>query len=256
MDINNTDVGRPIVNANIDVTNVIESHDIQSIMLNTFMDIVKILSDHCGPYGKFAMITSATNRIAEPIFTKDGIGIVRALEYMSVMQEYVRNTLVYMGSRIETAAGDGTTSSMIICAYGMCKLLNGILTSHNAYSYTDLEREYKLFAKHVESILKQNCYTIDKLLEGFDKEEDRKTIIYRAAYSQAYTSSHGNKELSHAVATLFAETPKEAWDCMYIEKAKYESDKRYEVVIDESQYTCNNVRIFPNNSLTDRKSVV
>lgn len=244
-------IGRPIVNANIGITNVIESEDIYSVMLDTFIDIVRILSDHCGPYGKFAMITSATNRIAEPVFTKDGIGIVRALEYMSVMQEYVRNTLVYMGSRIETAAGDGTTSSMIICAQGMYTLLKSILDSKFAYSYTDLERAYREFSSSIEDFLNKNCYNIDKLLEGVTSEKDRKTIVYRAAYSQAYTSSHGNKELSDAVATLFAETPKEAWNYLYIEKAKYESDKKYEVVVDESQYTCNNVRIFPNNSLTD-----
>ena len=253
MEMNNPieNIGRPIVNANIGVTNVLESDDIYSVMLNTFNDIVRVLSDHCGPYGKFAMITSATNRLAEPVFTKDGIGIVRAMEYMSVMQEYVRNTLVYMGSRIETAAGDGTTSSMIICAKGMHELLRNLLSSEYAYSYTDLEREYKKYAEDVERILRENCYTIDKLLEGIEREADRKKIIYRAAYAQAYTSSHCNKDLAHAVATLFAETPKEAWKYLYIEKAKYESDKQYEVVVDESQYTCENVRIFPGNSLTD-----
>lgn len=254
MDINSSgieNIGRPIVNANIGVTNVIESEDIYSIMLDTFLDVVRILSDHCGPYGKFAMITSATNRIAEPVFTKDGIGIVRALEYMSVMQEYVRNTLMYMGSRIESAAGDGTTSSMIICAQGMYTLLKLLLNSKHVYSYTDLEREYKIFVKGVENNIKQRAYTIDKLLEGVEGEEDRETIIYRAAYAQAYTSSHGNDALSHAVAKLFASTPKEAWNYLYIEKAKYESDKQYDIVVDESQYTCNNVRIFPGTALTD-----
>lgn len=254
MDINNSgieNVGRPIVNANINVTNVIESEDIYSVMLDTFLDIVRILSDHCGPYGKFAMITSATNRLAEPVFTKDGIGIVRALEYMSVMQEYVRNTLAYMGSRIETAAGDGTTSSMIICAQGMYRLLQSLLDSKYAYSYTELEREYKRFSKDIEKILTEKCYTINKLLKGVTSEDDKKKIIYRAAYAQAYTSSHGNTELSHAVATLFSETPKEAWNYLYIERAKFESDKQYEVAIDESQYTSNNVRIYPGNSLTD-----
>lgn len=258
MEINNTgieNVGRPIVNANINVTNVIEAGDIYSVMLDTFLDIVRILSDHCGPYGKFAMITSATNRLAEPVFTKDGIGIVRALEYMSVMQEYVRTTLAYMGSRIETAAGDGTTSSMIICAQGMYHLLKGLLESKHAYSYTELEREYKKFSKKIEEILLKNCYNIDRITASDElnpmTEEEKKTCIYRAAYAQAYTSSHGNTELSHAVATLFAETPKEAWNYLYIERAKFESDKQYEVAIDESQYTSNNVRIFPGSSLTD-----
>lgn len=243
--------GRPIINANIGVTNIIESNDIHTIMLDTFLEIVQILSDHCGPYGKFAMITSATNRCAEPVFTKDGIGIVRAMEYMSVMQEYVRNTLAYMGSRVETAAGDGTTSSMIICAYSMYTLLTSILNNNLVYSYTDLVREYKEFSKHIDELLQENKYTIDKLCAG-KSEEDKTKIIYRVAYAQAYTSSHGDAELAHAVATLFSETPKEAWNYLYVERAKYESTQRYEVAVDESQYTCNNVRIFPGGSLTDQ----
>lgn len=249
-DIENLGIGRPIVNANIGVTNILESGDIYSVMLDTFTDIVRVLSDHCGPYGKFAMITSATNRVAEPVFTKDGINIVRAIEYMSVMQEYVRNTLAYMGSRVETAAGDGTTSSMIICAEGLYWLMKNLHDSKHTFSYTDLIKGYEDFKQKVNDRLEKNKYTIEKLSEGKTEEEIKK-IVYRVAYSQAFTSSHGNKELSEAVATLFAETPKEAWNYLYIEKAKYESDKKYEVAIDESQFTSNNVRIYPQTALTD-----
>ena len=250
--IENLTIGRPIVNANIGVTNMIESNDIYSIMLDTFTDIVRVLSDHCGPYGKFAMITSATNRIAEPVFTKDGIGIVRAMEYMSVMQEYVRNTLAYMGSRIETAAGDGTTSSMIICAEGLYWLLRRLeeIKQTHTYSYTDLVKGYESFSKKLENVLDKNKYTLEKLSEGHTSDHIP-SLIYRIAYAQAYTSSHGDEELSDAVATLFAETPKEAWNYLSIEKAKYESDKKYEVVIDESQFTSSNVRIYPQTALTD-----
>ena len=76
-------VGRPIINANVNVTNRIESEDLRKIMMDTFDDIATVLSDHCGPYGQFAMIVNPANKIAEPVFTKDGIGIVRAMEYMS-----------------------------------------------------------------------------------------------------------------------------------------------------------------------------
>ena len=244
-------MGRPIINANIGVTNRIEADDIKSIMMDTFDDIANVLSDHCGPYGQFAMIVNPANKVAEPVFTKDGIGIVRAMEYMSPMQEFVRTTLAYIGSRVETAAGDGTTSSMIICAVGLKKLLEFLSNTKYPYSYNHMMSIYRRFSDTITTLLEgRGQYNIDKLC--MDKTEDeKKKIIYRVAYSQAYTSSHGNKQLSDAVARLFSETPKEAWNYLYIDKCKYESDKLYEVAVDESQYTVNNTHPYPNGTLTE-----
>ena len=244
-------VGRPIINANIGVTNRIEAIDIQSIMMDTFDDIANVLSDHCGPYGQFAMIVNPANKVAEPVFTKDGIGIVRAMEYMSPMQEFVRTTLAYIGSRVETAAGDGTTSSMIICATGLKHLLKFLTTTDIAYSYNHMMGVYRHFADSIGTLLEgSGQYNIERLCDGKTEEECKK-IIYRVAYSQAYTSSHGNKKLSDAVAKLFSETPKEAWNYLYIDKCKYESDNLYEVAVDESQYTVNNTHPYPSGKLTE-----
>lgn len=244
-------VGRPIINANVNVTNRIESDDLRKIMMDTFDDIATVLSDHCGPYGQFAMIVNPANKIAEPVFTKDGIGIVRAMEYMSPMQEFVRTTLAYIGSRIETAAGDGTTSSMIICARGLQTLMDFLMNTKYPYSYNHMMSIYNHFVESIVTYLEgAGQYNLDKLCMGKTEEEIKK-ITYRVAYSQAYTSSHGNKHLSEAVAKLFAETPSVAWNYLYIDKCKYESDNLYEVAVDESQYTVNNVHPYPVGTLTE-----
>lgn len=240
-------VGRPILDANIGMTNRIEHDDICDIMVNTFSDIAEVLSDHCGPYGQFAMITTPNNRVAEPVFTKDGINIVRAMEYMSPMEEFARTTLAYIGSRIETAAGDGTTSSMMICATGLSNLLRYLKNTEYTYSYNEMINTYKDFADEVIELLDHYKYTLDK----YSTPENRKDVIRRIAFHQAYTSSHGNRELSFAVADLFANTPEEAWNYMYIDKCKYETDKTYQVDYDDTQYTIQNVRSWPVGALTD-----
>ncbi len=232
-------IGRPIINANINVTNRIESKDIDKIMMDTFADIADVLSNHCGPYGEFAMIVNPTNGLIEPTFTKDGIGIVRAMEYMSPMQEFVRNTLIYMGSRVETAAGDGTTSSMIICARGLEFLLAKLKQSDCKFTYQELQVAYTAFVEKVLALLDENKYTVT------DDE------VYPIAYCQAMTSSHSNKELSQAVAKLFSETPREAWNYLYIEKNRYENNKLYDVALDNSQYTVENVHAWPAGTLTE-----
>lgn len=237
---------RHIINANVGMTNRIELTDINTTILSTFQDITNVLSDHCGPYGSFAMIASPTNKIAEPVFTKDGIGILRAMEYMSPMQEFVRSTLAYMGARIETAAGDGTTSSMIICSTGLQYLFKQLKKSRVPVSYTQLTATYDKFVQTVTSTLESVKHNYTDITAVTEEE-----AIYRVAYAQAYTSSHGNVELSDAVATLFSKTPKIAWNYLYIDKCKFETDTPYIVEIDDAQYTVNNVACWPTAALTD-----
>lgn len=250
-----------IVNANIGIANCIEENDINTVIINTFKEIADILSDHCGPYGKYAMIPNVTSAlIAEPTFTKDGINIVRALEYASPMQTYVKQFLAYMGSRIERAAGDGTTSAMIICATAlrlMIERVNALYEEDNiCYTFDELETEYQRFVQDIE---KQYAKIIDSdyvfTVETLAKNAPNLTteeIIYRVAYGQAYTSSHGNRTLSEAIASLFAFTPKIAWDYMSISKSSYESDKPFYIEVDHNQYTINNARIFPTAAMTEK----
>lgn len=249
-----------VINANIGLTNCIEEKDINTIIIDTFKEIANILSDHCGPYGKFAMIPNTHNLIAEPTFTKDGINIVRALEYASPMQTYVKQILAYMGSRIERAAGDGTTSAMIICATALQNLITGLIdiqkNKHIAYTYDELEKQYNLFIETIERLYEcdtHNVFSIKKLLSRFISQDaaiSEEELVFRVAYSQAYTSSHGDKELANAIATLYSSTPEMAWNCICIDKSNYESSKRYYIELDNYQYTMDNVRIFPTTAMT------
>lgn len=247
-------IGPIVLNAYVDTNNRIEHEDIESILKNTFMDIANVLSDHCGPYGKLAMIPSQNNILEEPVFTKDGINIVRAMEYASVMQTYVKQTLAYMGSRIERAAGDGTTSSMIICAKAMWRLLSEIEKLYNdeskAYTLQELETTY---SKFVEMFI--SYYTL-YTKNGTDdvcfinEHKNVNDAIYKIAFCQAYTST-SDKQLSKMIAKLFSTTPKEAWNDLYIDKSPYESGERYTIEKDDNQYTVENARIFPKSEMTE-----
>jgi chaperonin GroEL (HSP60 family) len=100
-------MSRQVLNAHVGMTNVIEQGDIDTTMLKTFATIKATLEDHCGPYGKYAMLVDPTNPVSQPAFTKDGINILRAMEFVSPIERYVKNTVAYIGSRVERAAGDG-----------------------------------------------------------------------------------------------------------------------------------------------------
>lgn len=236
-----------MVDDNVGLTNRIEKGNIDTVVSDTFKDIAGVLAGHCGPYGKFAMLARAGAQVAEPVFTKDGIGIVRAMQYASPAQEFIRNTMAYMGSRIETAAGDGTTSSMILLAKGIAKLRTKLMDLRHRYTFAELQSAYNEFAAEVSSIIEQDSVKISK----YNRDADTTTFVRNVAYSQAWTSTHGNTELSSAIADLFANNPKEAWEYLAIEKSRIENDKPYFIEVDNSQYSIQDITIWPESAKSE-----
>ena len=207
METNNPTFGHIPMDVNFGISNRLEKAEFEKMMTETLTDLANVLKDHCGPYGKFSAITSVTDPSAEPVFTKDGINILRAIHYASPVQEFVRHTLMYMGSRVETSAGDGTTSAMIIMAIAMVKLLKNLKKIN--CTYQDLVDVYNIsIAKQLDNRYKDMTYTVDyltdKVYERYsdwckktDKAGINKMVIKRIAYSQAYTSSHGDEECNN-----------------------------------------------------------
>ena len=238
--MNNEDIRNNSVNANLNIMNIIEKEEIRSTMMNTFIDLANKLKAHCGPYSGTAILTDPNNALAEPVFTKDGINIVSRMMYASPMQEFVRQQLAYMGTRVERSAGDGTTSTMIIMAYTLASLLK-YFTNNDKYSYTNND-----IAETWDVLIADIVKKYDECKSMYLSLVDSDTVKFIAG-SQAYTSSHGDKKLAECIAELFGSTPKEVWDTLTINKAIYESEEKYKVTIADAEYTLDNVALFPND---------
>jgi hypothetical protein len=229
-------------------SNITDRQEVHEQMLDTLKDLVMVLKEHCGPMGRYAVITDPHNPMAEPVFTKDGINIVRSIKYDDRISEFTRSSLEYIGSRIETSAGDGTTSAMLICANMLKVLLEEISKSKCILSNT----EYTVVYDKVKSmIMKEYDKRFTPILEHVVKDGDGKPTerymkaIRNISYWQAYTSSHGDVELSKSISELFTNTPIEAWDNIVLESSRYETSFRYGIEVDDAQYTLVNVRPFP-----------
>lgn len=231
-------MNRPVVNANVGVTNMIEDADIKGIMLETFDTINQVLSEHSGPFGKFAVITDPMNPMAEPIFTKDGINIVRKMEFISPMQEFVKRAVAYIGERIEAAAGDGTTSSMIIATTVLKEVIKDFAEYGICVSYQQLSEQYNRFVTKVEEDYSRAVLSVDNLIKvnSLDAAAQKK-LIWQVAYAQAYTSSHGDDMLSKAVADMFTTIPQSTWNYVNFERERFETTERIKVNFDDNDFT-------------------
>jgi len=100
------------------VTNTVSGKQMSDIIVHTCDNIIEVLSSHCGLYAKHAMliIDQGMDSFNPSIFTKDGIDILNAIEYISPIQNYIKSIVGYVGTRVDSVAHDGTTTSMILTA--------------------------------------------------------------------------------------------------------------------------------------------
>lgn len=224
---------RAILNANKGITNVIPPKVINTDLRRVTDNIFQILKHHYGPYSGFAAIDD-NQPLNETVFTKDGIGIASAIEFASPQEEWVKKTIAYIGSRMESSVGDGTTSAMMF-ACAMLKHMAEHIDEIKPISYNRLRNVWKYLLKEIKEYI-DRYYTIKPENENGEIDDN---IVKAIVYNQVYTSSHGDTKLAEAIASIYSNTPKELWERMTYERSTYETDKDYEIIKSEGQYFMN-----------------
>ena len=220
---------RAILNANKGVTNIIEADVIKSDLLKVIDTIFNTLKKHYGPLSEFAAL-DCRDPLAKTKFTKDGINIVRAIEFAAPQEDWIRKTVAFIGERVEASVGDGTTSAMMFTCAMMKHMMNTI-DDIKPISYTQLRQVFDRLVSIVERELKHLTYGPNDC-KGRIHRDSVGIIVYR----QVYTASHGDIELAKAMSELYEVTPEELWDKMIYERLTYESDERFKVVYTGGQY--------------------
>jgi len=239
--MNRLETGRTIVNNNIGLTNVYGKVDLRATMVSTIDTIVNGLMEHCGPFGSYAIIVDPLLPTSPPTFTKDGINIVKAMDFGSPIENVIRRMVIHIGSAVDRVSGDGTTSSIILTLVALAELIKSDEVA--AMSYGQIKDAYDSFVEDVTSRNNSASYPIDGLVTA---ERTRTQLIKAVAFHQAYTSSHGDIALSELAAQLFSSMPEEAWDNIVLEHAKKETTTKYSLVEETSQYSLP-VNIFSKN---------
>lgn len=226
---------RAVLDANKGITNVLESDTIRTDLRRVYDKIFDTLAAHYGPFSKFAVIMDNNDYFADPVFTKDGINIVRAIEFVSPMEDWAKKTIAYIGDKIEGAAGDGTTSAMMFSCAMLTAIHNNVPEEVlNKVSFDELKEAWSYIVDCANKYINEHTYTWQSLMEN--NKLTRYKAVYQIAYAQSYCSTHGNHELSSAVANLFASTPPEAWRYTTFQRKTYESEELFSVKCTEGQF--------------------
>lgn len=219
---------KAILDANKGVTNIIEAGVIKKDLIKVIDRLFNTLKKHYGPLSEFAALDSR-NPLDNTKFTKDGINIVRAIEFTSPQEDWIRKTVAFIGERVEASVGDGTTSAMMFTCAMMKRMLESI-DEIKPIAYTTLRNEFNALLEDIDEGIDSLTYSVKY---GDKIDQDRVAAV---VYQQVYTASHGDIELAKAFMELYRTTPPELWDKMIYERLTYESDKRFDVVYTDGQY--------------------
>lgn len=227
-----------VVNTNLGLTNVISIDDSEDIIHETLETCRNILFSHCGPHARYAMLLNgytAGEKFEPSVFTRDGIRLLSAVEFVSPIERYIQDLITYIGSRVDNFAKDGTTTSMLITAKFIQEVISG-RCEFDGVSTVDVTRYINNYFTDLNKDINKYKFTVEKIAEliNFDySEADLIKAASMVAYMQALSSSGGNTQLAECVREIFASSPKMAWDFISYQNNPKESDVPYSVYTPE-----------------------
>lgn len=235
--------------------NVVSQAAFRECLWNVTTTVCSLLSRHCGPKSQFNVIVDGQRATVEPIFTKDGINVISSIESSDPLVTALVKEIAYTGHAVDRQVGDGTTTAMYVIARALQEAMKLNDNDETAYikrfekeSFTRVLEQYDRLVTELHDTLDMWTITIEKLAKMLHMSEAQ--AIELIAYMQAMTSSHGDRELSMAIAKVFSSSSRESWKHISFQRDGYETGTRVQYVIEDCQYQLV-VRPASPNMLTD-----
>ena len=231
-----------ILNSAEGVRNYVPKQDLFKYIEKVFGQIAVNLSDHCGPFSRSALIVSPSGgKFETNVFTRDGKDIVANMNFVSPIEEIIKQMLLYIGARIDNKAGDGTTSSMYLASRFfdiIAKEYKNKIVNSRVFA-----RDYEKFNDILKEELSKQKITVDELMDyaypnkkAFTVQEYQKVVATIAAF-QALSSSNGDQKLADAMYQIYLQSPPGTWDYVSVFHNKYENSDAFSVDVDNYDFT-------------------
>jgi hypothetical protein len=230
------------INGNHGVTNTLNNAAFYTQVIETCRQINGILVDHCGPYASDALIIQNNDgrNLKDPhyaIFTKDGINIVRSIEFVSPIQKHIQGLVAYVGSRVDSLSHDGTTTAMLFFTALVIHYITRLAESLSANVPPEpqrLRREVAAVLQLITDGIEAQVVTVERL--AADHGLTREAAVRYIAHHQAILSSKGDRELADAISEVVETLPPELYGLFSVQQSKIELDKRFTVLHDEFDF--------------------
>ncbi len=221
------------------IANLIDGPDYYSAVATAASEIANRLRFHCGPYASHAVIPSpmgSANKVIDQ-YTKDGITIVNAWRTESVTAEYLKRLTAYIGSRVDSACHDGTTTSMMLFVLIINHLF--LLIKENPElrdQLPELSKSLHATLGLLDTEISSHSVTVQDLLVQIQAVRPDTTLsdVKKAvAYQQALVASKGDIELARIISDVLITVPVELYGQYIIRSNEFETKDRFEMETQE-----------------------
>jgi len=237
--------GRLRIKADMGVTNTLSDDEFYDQVIETCYYIKHLLVDHCGPHATDALIIQNNDgrNLKDrhyAIFTKDGIGIVNAIEFVSPIQQQIQSLISYIGSRVDSLSHDGTTTAMLFFTDMVSQCLSRIKNATVDQRQQNRRQSRLELIEALQTLVtafEATVITVDDFATKFDLTKI--DAIRYIAYQQAMLSSKEDRELSSAIVDVVETLPAELYGLFSISQSGIETDKRFTVIHDDFNFVLN-----------------
>ena len=229
-------------------SNVLRGQDFYTEVSNAADTLYDHLRSICGPYAEFSVIPQRDVNKFYHVYTKDGIDILKQVKFDNRTLEHVRHLATYIGSRVDAACHDGTTTSMM---FFLSLAKNLFYCKNYITSKTRSDADRRNLAKTLETELIRLRDAVDASTVTLDDDMfsdlKKKDVAEYIAYHQALMSSKGNTDLAKAVAKVVGHLPPELYGQYTLNRTAQETAKEFEVI--QQTYDISATASFPIASL-------
>ena len=169
-------------------SNIVDQKNLRNVQDMTLTKISETLSHTAGPYGTNTIILGDPGKGKPDTYTKDGHKVLSHIDFFNPLEKSIQTQLIEITEHIVKTVGDGTTSTVMMCAS----------IFHELNNYLNNNPKVPVF-KVVEAFDK--CITdIQTIIRSHGREIEPVDI-----YDICMISTNGNAEIATQIADIYSE---------------------------------------------------
>ncbi|MDD3121944.1 MAG: TCP-1/cpn60 chaperonin family protein [Candidatus Izemoplasmatales bacterium] len=201
-------------------SNIVDQDNLRNVQLMTLKKISETLAMTAGPYGNNTIILGDPGQGKPDTYTKDGHKVLSHIDFFNPLEKSIQTQLVEVTEHIVKTVGDGTTSTVMMCASVFEKICN----------YLKENEEVPVF---------QFVRTMDKIIEEIKEMilSHKQEFSVDSVRDICMISTNGNKEISDDIATIYQEFGKNVFITIQTSNDSENKVKAYDGLTLERGYT-------------------
>lgn len=167
-------------------SNIVDQKNLRNVQDMTLQKISETLSHTAGPYGSNTIILGDPGTGKPDTYTKDGHKVLSHIDFFNPLEKSIQTQLVEITEHIVKTVGDGTTSTVMMCA-SIFNSLNKYIEVNPNVPIFKIVNEFDQCVTELQDIIRSHARDVELV----------------DIYDICMISTNGNKEISTQISDIY-----------------------------------------------------